>query len=177
MKAYKTLKKALTSGRPEDFDSILMGNAVKLANPQAAYSFDMVGHDSHQLSIAVPPRFSSTWQAGEMVELYWRSLTRDVSYSEFDQNPLTLEAAAELSKLSDFRGPKENGVGGELNKLASNIAHGRDTAGVHWRSDGVEGLKLGESGAIGILQSYQKTYNEKFKGFTFTRFDGTKITI
>ncbi|MGH9799315.1 MAG: vanadium-dependent haloperoxidase, partial [Blastocatellia bacterium] len=36
-------------------------------------------------------------------------------------------------------------VGGELNKLASNIALGRDTAGVHWRSDGIEGLKLGEA--------------------------------
>ena len=39
-------------------------------------------------------------------------------------------------------------VGGELNKLASNIALGRDTAGVHWRSDGIEGLKVG--GAVAM---------------------------
>jgi len=29
-------------------------------------------------------------------------------------------------------------VGGELNKIASNVALGRNTAGVHWRSDGTE---------------------------------------
>jgi hypothetical protein len=28
-------------------------------------------------------------------------------------------------------------VGGELNKLAANVSPGRDTAGAHWRSDGV----------------------------------------
>jgi hypothetical protein len=39
-------------------------------------------------------------------------------------------------------------VGGELNKLAANVALGRDTAGVHWRSDGVEGLNLGEGVAV-----------------------------
>jgi hypothetical protein len=37
-------------------------------------------------------------------------------------------------------------VGGELNKLASNISLGRDAGGVHYRSDGIEGLKLGEAG-------------------------------
>jgi hypothetical protein len=43
-------------------------------------------------------------------------------------------------------------LGGRV-KLASNIALGRDTAGVHWRSDGIEGLKLGEAVAIGILRT------------------------
>jgi hypothetical protein len=33
-------------------------------------------------------------------------------------------------------------VGGELNKLAADIAFGRNTASVHWRSDGVKWLKL-----------------------------------
>lgn len=68
-------------------------------------------------------------------------------------------------------------VGGELNKLAANIALGRDTAGVHWRSDGSEGLKLVEAVAIGILEYYRNTYNEDFCGFSFTKFDGTIIII
>ncbi|QGQ44028.1 phosphatase PAP2 family protein [Metabacillus sediminilitoris] len=68
-------------------------------------------------------------------------------------------------------------IGGELNKLASNIAHRRDTAAIHWRSDGVAGLELGESVAIGILRAYRPTYNGIFKGFSLTKFDGTKITI
>lgn len=35
-------------------------------------------------------------------------------------------------------------VGGELNKLAFNMAFGRDTAGVHFRRDEIEGIVLGE---------------------------------
>jgi hypothetical protein len=35
-------------------------------------------------------------------------------------------------------------VGGELNKLAFNMAFGRDTAGVHFRRDEVEGIVLAE---------------------------------
>ncbi len=68
-------------------------------------------------------------------------------------------------------------VGNELNKLASNVAIGRDTAGVHWRSDGIEGMNLGEEVAISLLKDYKETYNENFAGFTFTKFNGTSITI
>lgn len=68
-------------------------------------------------------------------------------------------------------------VGGELNKLASNVAIGRNIAGVHWRSDATESLKLGEAIAISILQDQKACYNENFAGFTLTRFDGSRITI
>jgi hypothetical protein len=68
-------------------------------------------------------------------------------------------------------------VGNELNKLAANISLGRDMAGVHWRTDGIEGIRLGEKVAIQILKDYRATYNEDFAGFTFTKFDGTTITI
>lgn len=43
-------------------------------------------------------------------------------------------------------------VGGELNKLASNMALGRNRAGIHYRTDGIEGLRLGEATAIRYLQ-------------------------
>jgi membrane-associated phospholipid phosphatase len=68
-------------------------------------------------------------------------------------------------------------VGGELNKLASNIAYGRDTAGMHWRSDEVAGLQLGEAVAIAILSDQNLTFNESFTGFSLTKFDGTTIRI
>jgi hypothetical protein len=64
-------------------------------------------------------------------------------------------------------------VGGELNKLASNIALGRDIEAVHWRSDAWQGLLLGEQIAISVLQDQQRSFNEPFRGFTFTKFDGT----
>jgi hypothetical protein len=68
-------------------------------------------------------------------------------------------------------------VGGELNKVANNVALGRDMAAVHWRSDGFQSLLLGEAVAISILRDQHRTFNEPFEGFTFTRFDGTKITV
>jgi hypothetical protein len=80
------------------------------------------------------------------------------------------------SSLVPYTGPALT-VGGELNKLASNIAMGRDAAGVHYRSDGVEGIKLGEAIAISILRDTATLYNEAFQGFSFTKYDGTPITI
>jgi hypothetical protein len=68
-------------------------------------------------------------------------------------------------------------VGDELNKLASNISLGRDAAGVHYRSDGIEGLKLGEAAAISMLRDVATIVHEQFSGFTLTRFDGTTVTI
>ncbi len=68
-------------------------------------------------------------------------------------------------------------VGGELNKLASNIAMGRDAGGVHYRSDGIEGIRLGEAIAISVLQDTVTLYHEMFPGFSFTKYDGTPVTI
>jgi hypothetical protein len=68
-------------------------------------------------------------------------------------------------------------VGGELNKLAANIALGRNTAGAHWRSDGIEGLKLGEAVAVGILRDLRATCPETSGRFSFTSFAGATVTI
>lgn len=108
--AYNIYIQALTTGNPKFFEAIPLGGVVKLANPQASYAYDLYGSDSHHLTIMLPPTFSSAWRAGEMVEDYWSALTRDVAFIDYDTNPLTFKAAADLSKLSDFRGPKEDGV-------------------------------------------------------------------
>jgi len=80
--------------------------------------------------------------------------------------------------LVDYIAPGEPplNVGGELNKLAANIALGRNAAGVHWRSDYTESVKLGEEIAIRLLQEQRLTYNENHS-FSLTRFDGKAITI
>jgi len=67
-------------------------------------------------------------------------------------------------------------VGGELNKLAANIASARNMAGVHWRTDYSASVRLGEQIAISVLQEQKLTYNEEFS-LTIDRFDGTSITI
>ncbi|AKJ03483.1 hypothetical protein ATI61_11551 [Archangium gephyra] len=68
-------------------------------------------------------------------------------------------------------------VGGELNKLAGNIALFRNAGGVHWRSDYTESLPLGEAVAIALLQEMSLTYNEDDAFCQFTRFDGVTIRI
>jgi hypothetical protein len=68
-------------------------------------------------------------------------------------------------------------VGGELNKLAANVAYGRDMAGVHYRSDGLAGLLLGEEVAIQVLRDVRATFGEASGAFSFTKFDGARVTI
>ena len=68
-------------------------------------------------------------------------------------------------------------VGGELDKLAANIALSRNTAGVHYRSDGLAGLQLGEAVAIDILRDLRATLPEQVDTFTFARFDGGNARV
>ncbi len=84
--------------------------------------------------------------------------------------------SADGSQLLPYSGPPLT-VGGELDKLASNVAFGRDAAGVHYRSDAMESMLLGEKIAIGILSDYKATTSEPFAGFQFTGFDGSTIVI
>ena len=109
LKAYDVLLKALRSGNPEDFERIPLGGFVKLANPQAALAFDLVGPDGCQLKLAPPPDFAGAEQASEMVELYWHALVRDVPFAEYGSQPLIQKATEDLSRLSAFRGPQRDG--------------------------------------------------------------------
>ena len=65
----------------------------------------------------------------------------------------------------------------EANKIAGNVGMFRNHAGVHWRSDHVQSILLGEQIAISILQDQKYLYNEPFAGWTFTTFAGDKVVI
>jgi hypothetical protein len=108
-KAYRFLRGALESGDPEDFERIPLGGEVKLANPQGALAFDLVGPDAVGLTIPPAPGFSSEEQAAEMVELYWQALLRDVAVADYPGHPLAERAAAELSEMPGYRGPRPDG--------------------------------------------------------------------
>jgi PAP2 superfamily len=68
-------------------------------------------------------------------------------------------------------------IGGELNKLAFNVSMGRNWAGVNYRSDITTGFMIGEEAAISFLEDQVNTLSESFTGFSFTRFDGTPVSI
>jgi hypothetical protein len=96
---YKRLVKALKSKKQKDFDDIHLGiqDSRNLKNPQAGYAFDLEGPDSHDLAIREAPRIDRPEAAGEMAELYWMALCRDVEFLKFGTESLIGDAVADLS--------------------------------------------------------------------------------
>jgi membrane-associated phospholipid phosphatase len=78
--------------------------------------------------------------------------------------------------LVPYSGPALT-AGNELDKVAANVAIGRNGAGVHWRSDYAESVLLGEAVAITVLQEQKACYNQQDFVWTLTKFDGSTITI
>jgi hypothetical protein len=90
----------------------------------------------------------------------------------------TVVANREGTRLEPYRGPDrdELTVGGELNKLAHNVAFGRNFAGVHYRSDAEQSMMLGERYAIEFLEQRKEIWLES-GAFNFTKFNGERVTI
>jgi hypothetical protein len=109
--AYAKLLTALKRGRSSLFDDIPLSasSARKLANPQAAYAFDMTGVDSHATALPPAPTFASAEVAAEMGEVFWQSLARDVPYIDFESDPLIADAVDDLNQFSWTVGPTEGG--------------------------------------------------------------------
>ena len=90
--------------------------------------------------------------------------------------PHPVEATLDGSTLDPWQGTDLT-LGNEIDKLANNIALGRDAAGVHYRSDRIRGLFVGEQQALGLLRDYSRTYNEHFDGFIVRKFNGDRVKI
>ncbi|KAF3885067.1 MULTISPECIES: vanadium-dependent haloperoxidase [Nostocales] len=110
--AYNSLIKALTTKNPDDFENIILGGARKLVNPQGPLALSLEGLNAAQIAIPVPPTVDSAEQAAEAVEIYWKALLREVPLNKLQDNTddaKVLAAVEDLNKLSEFRGPKQNG--------------------------------------------------------------------
>ncbi|KFA91412.1 vanadium-dependent haloperoxidase [Archangium violaceum] len=90
--------------------------------------------------------------------------------------PFCYEPAEDGSRLEEVKDCPPLTVEHELNKLAANIAIGRNWAGVHYFSDYIESMRLGEQIALGILEEQKLTYRETFT-MTVPLFDGTIVRI
>lgn len=90
--------------------------------------------------------------------------------------PHPVETTSDGSELKPWKGEALT-LGNEINKLANNIALGRDAAGVHYRSDSINGLFVGEEQALVLLSEYSRTYNERFDGFILSTFRGEKVRV
>jgi len=81
------------------------------------------------------------------------------------------------SELVPYNGPDILTLGGEINKLASNIAYGRQPAGVHYRSDSEDGLEFGEYVAMEYLLELVRDHPEPNAKFEFTKRNGDFVSI
>lgn len=73
---------------------------------------------------------------------------------------------------------KEITIGGELNKIAANVAMGRSYGGVHWRSDNSRSLRLGERIAAEILADMSAKVAERDElRLEFLSFDRQHVII
>jgi len=92
--------------------------------------------------------------------------------------PNPVQPAPDGKTLEPYRGDAKLTLGGEIDKLAANIAIGRSFAGIHWRSDCREGLKAGEAAAISVLKNWRNTTAEGADvPIRFTGFEGKQISI
>lgn len=104
--AYDTLITAVTSGQSSDYEAITLGGTVRLTNPQNALVYTLEGQDSHNIfsNYPAPPAFASIEEAGEMVELYWQALLRDVPFSDYATNEIAQQTVADLQRFPNFAG-------------------------------------------------------------------------
>ncbi|HEY0035991.1 MAG TPA: vanadium-dependent haloperoxidase [Longimicrobium sp.] len=109
--SYQSLLHALNTRNPADFEAILLGpGGKKLTNPQGGLAFTLEGPDTHAVTMPPAPRIDSPRSSGEMGELYWMALARDVHFSDYPAAGITQAAVASLNgEFTDFRGPRENG--------------------------------------------------------------------
>jgi hypothetical protein len=121
---YETLLYALSTGEQSDFEALDRGSGAKFVDPLAAFAYQMEGADSHSLGMPAPFAFSSADEAGEMVELYWQALARDVPFTAYATSPVTQAAIADLNKLSAFHGPTTSGQVTPATLFRGNITGG-----------------------------------------------------
>ena len=109
--AFASFKKALKSGKQVDFNKIIVDGSQTQNGPQGSYAFTLAGADSHYFgepTVPAAPALASEEYATELIDLYWCSLLRDVAFTDYAGHPAALAAAAELSTLPGYKGPKNS---------------------------------------------------------------------
>lgn len=107
--AFATFETALVSGKASDFEKIIMGGTRTLNGPQGGLAFDLEMMDSVQFGqpmVPPAPAIASDQTATELVEHYWASLLRDVSFTAYGSSEMAVQAAAEMGSLPGYLGPR-----------------------------------------------------------------------
>jgi hypothetical protein len=112
LNAFQSFKAALNSGKPSDFERIIMGGTRTLNGPQGGLKFDLECADAVQFGqpqVPPAPATASDQNATELLEHYWGALLRDVPFADYSSSPLAAQAARELGAQPTYAGPREAG--------------------------------------------------------------------
>ena len=139
--AFPSFRHAINTGTLAAFESVPLGGTRTLNGPLGANAFSLEGCDSvlfgnasspaNQISrVVVPPApaLASAAYGTELVELYWASLLRDVAFTDYASNPIAAQAAAELTTMPTYAGPR-NGAGNVTPDLLFRGPYPGETAG------------------------------------------------
>jgi len=157
--AYDTFKTALASGDPRDFEKIVLGgvpgNRRLLNGPQGGLAFYLQCLDGSQFGVPPAPALASEAYAAELVELYWASLLRDVAFTDYPTNATVAKAAAELSSLPEYAGPRN-----AMNKVTPGLLFRGGTPGGNFAGETIGPyisqfmLQPTTLGSLPIVQKY-----------------------
>ena len=118
--AFNTFRHAINTGRFDDFENIITGGPRTMNGPLGGRAFALEGSDDVQFGnatspanqinqIVVPPAPAAASEAygTELIELYWASLLRDVAFTDYASNEIATQAAAELTTMPTYAGPRD----------------------------------------------------------------------
>ena len=164
--AFASFRNAINSGKFEDFENVITGGPRTQNGPLGGRAFALEGSDDVQFGdatspanqvnqVVVPPapEIAGETYATELVELYWASLCRDVAFSDYPTNPLTIAAAAELDGLPTYLGPRDSSGHVTPQNLFRGIYPG-DTVGPYGSQFQVIPTFLGSQALTQQLNSY-----------------------
>ncbi len=118
--AWESFKKAINNPTMANWEAIIIGGTRTQNGPQGSYCFDLECMDAVQFGNApspgdptglpvVPPfdQITSAAYGTQLIEQYWGSMLRDVAFTDYATNATAAAAAAELTTLADYRGPRD----------------------------------------------------------------------
>lgn len=125
--AYQKLIDAANDDDPDKWEMIPLGSQTitdprRLVNPVSGVDFDLEGLDSHATHMPPAPRIgpkerasvnddNGAEAAGEMAELYWMALSRDVYFGDFNGDSTIQSALDDLSNnYTKFPIPKNSNL-------------------------------------------------------------------
>ena len=119
--AFQTFRNAINAGTFSAFESVIVGGPRTMNGPLGGRAFALEGSDDVQFGnatspanqinqIVVPPApaLASEAYGTELVELYWASLLRDIAFTDYSSNGTAAQAAAELTSMPTYLGPRDS---------------------------------------------------------------------